>query len=74
MSVIGRTPLFYNIIVTVESSYACILPCWPLEFVFWWLYRLCLLWVSRQVTHNGIWPTLYRYNYSETAGIFILGR
>ena len=74
MSMIGYKPLFYNRIMNSEYKYTCILLCLPFGFVFWQLYRLCLLWVSRWVMHNSVWPTLYRYNYSETTGVFILGR
>ena len=73
MSVIGCTPLFYNRIMTIESRSGCILLGWLFGLVFWRLHRLRSLLVSRQVMHNSIWPILYRYNYFETDGVFILG-
>ena len=70
----GYTPLFYNSTMTIGSRYGCILLCLPFGFVFRQIHRLYLLWVSRRVMHNSVWLTLYRYNYSKTAGVFILGR
>ena len=74
MSVIRCVTLFHNRIVTIESWYGCSLLSWLFGFVFWRLHRLHSLWVSRQVTHNSIWPIIFRYNCSEPAGVFILGR
>ena len=74
MSVIECIPLFYNRIITIGMRHGCILPCCLFEFVLWLLHRLHSLLVSRQVMHNSVQPTLYRYNYSKLVGIFILGR
>ena len=71
MSALGCITLFYNRIIAIGLIYGVLL-CWQLKLVYWWLHRLCLLWVSRWVMHNGV--TLYRCNYSEIADIFFLGR
>ena len=73
VSVIGCTPLLYNRSMTFGLRYGCILPCCQFASIFLWLHRLHSLWV-RWVMHNSVQPTLYRYNYSELAGVFILGR
>ena len=70
MGAIGYKPLFYNRTMTIGLRYGCILLCLPFGFVFWRLHRLHLLWVSRWVAYT----TVFRYNYSELAGVFILGR
>ena len=54
MSETGCMTLFYNGILVFGLGDGCMLPCCPFGFVFRQLDRLCLLWVSRQVTNNSV--------------------
>ena len=60
MGVIGYTPLFYNITMSIGLRYRCIMHSLPFWLVFWWLCRL---------RHYGLVDeqciTAFKYNYFE---------